>query len=199
MQRAAAIFYGLSIFVLMTAFFVLQPSKAPEVAAFQQSVKLQVSVAWQQTIGDGPYFDTLANIYDGVTGFYMQASNQAIALLSQPDSDAAVYYVFHTTYQDFAQIFKSRQVHLAQTLNSPGPDKFMTEAAIDNIIPDSIVQASESSGVIAGAAVNAVDAPVNQENSWVTIQDNFTGQKYCLAIYNGEVNKYLGECKSIYR
>lgn len=177
----------------------MQPSTVPEVSALQTEMKQQFGVAWQQTIGDAPYFDSLAYIYDGVTDFYDQASREMIVLLSQPDTDQDLYYVFHAVYADFAQMFQPRHYSLAQKVEIPGPGIFMTQKAIDNIVPDSIAEEKTLSGSVSGALTfyQGIE-PVNKANSWVTLQDNFTGQIYCLAIYNGEVNKYLGDCKNDY-
>lgn len=195
MQKATAIFYGLSISVLMTALFVMQPSKVPGVAAMQTGIEQQFSIAWQQIIGDGPYFDELAFVFDSITAFYDQATNETVVMLSAPDTDEAIYYVFHTTYENIAQIFHPKQAYSAQNVDLTDYDNFMSEQAINNIVPDTI---KTLTGTVAGEETFRYAEPVNNENSWVTIQDNFTGQIYCLAIYNGEVNKYLGHCKSEY-
>lgn len=185
----------------MTAFFVISPSKDPEVASLQNDIKHQFGIAWQQTLGDAAYFDTLGQIYEGVTAFYDQSSQAYISLISQPDSDQALYYVFHSTYEEFARIFSKEPKALATEnidLNLSLPGKFMTEQALNNIVPETIEPVKVSAGLVAGAGVESAE-PVNQTNSWVTLRDNFTGQLYCLAIYNGEINKYLGACKNDYR
>jgi len=201
-QKATAIYYGLSIFLLLTALFVMQPSKGPEMVALQGQIKQEFSVAWQQTIGDQPYFDDLGMIYDGVDSFYNQAAIYTISLIRQPESAEVLAYIFKTTYQDFAQAIRGAQLSqkLAQTdLEVLPPDKFMSEAPIYNIVPDYAEALSgKPEGQVAGASVQSGN-PVNSTNQpWVTIQDNFTGQLYCLAVYNGNVNKYLGPCKYDY-
>ena len=174
----------------MTAVFVLQPNRSPQVSALQDSMKQQFSIAWQETIGDQPWFEDVSFVYDSVSDFYSQATDATIALIGpQGNSDQDIYFVYRTVYHDFAQIIGGHITTLAQAEPAMPPmSKFMTEPAITNIIP-------VISGDVSGASMDAVE-PVNKVNSWVTIQDNFTGQMYCLAIYNGEVNKYLGICKS---
>ena len=195
MQKATPIFYGLSAFVLMTAFFVLQPSKIPEVASFQTGIEQQFSVAWKQTLGDGQYFDSLANIYDGITAFYDQSASATLALLTQPESDEALYHVANATYEVLVKAIVHASEPKVAAIQAPvlPPDgQFMTQAAITNIIPVSV-------GNVSGVSITHDQAPVNDKtNSWVTLRDNYTGQMYCLAIYNGEVNKYLGACKNDY-
>jgi hypothetical protein len=46
-------------------------------------------------------------------------------------------------------------------------------------------------GRVAGASVSKRLMPPN----WSTLTDNITGQQYCIALFNGEVSKYAGECK----
>ncbi len=195
MQKAIPIFYGLSAFVLMTAFFVLQPSKTPEVASFQSGIQQQFSMAWEQTLGDEPYFDSLAYVYDSVAAFYDQSAQATVALLTQPESDAALYHLATATYEVFAKAFvQASAPKVAIPVPVRPPDgQFMTQAAITNIIPDLSI------GSVSGASYSHSQEPINKTvNSWVTLQDNYTGQMYCLAIYNGEVNKYLGACKNDY-
>lgn len=191
-SRVETIFWGLGIFLLSAGLFLLQPSKIPETTALQDQVQHQFIMAWQQTIGDQPYFDDLSIIYDGVSSFYNQAAIYAVSLIRQPESDAALAYVFKTTYQNFAVAFDKIKIgHKLADVQLPAvpANKFMTEQAIMNIVPG---------GQVAGASVQSGN-PVNSvAQPWVTIQDNFTGQLYCLAVYNGDVNKYLGPCKYDY-
>ncbi len=60
------------------------------------------------------------------------------------------------------------------------------------------ISQAQVQGFVAGTYVD-LEQPVNDmSRPWVTLQDNMTGQTYCVAIYNNEVNKYLGECKRDY-
>jgi hypothetical protein len=189
MQRATSIFYGLSIFVLMTAFFAMQPSKIPEVASLQTQIKQQFSTAWQQTIGDQPYFGGLADVYDGINVFYDESSKVLASLILQQDSDQAIIYVFSHSYGDFAAIFQNKGHVAGSEIVLPDPQHFMVEPAIYNLVPE-----KQNPEQVLGANIDS--EPVNGINQWVTLRDNFTGQLYCLAVYNGEVNKYLGACKN---
>jgi len=87
---------------------------------------------------------------------------------------------------------------------------------LDEFIKDELLAINElwselekmEEGVVAGESIEkatisydskSMSAPVNDsDRPWVTLKDNLTGQKYCVAIYNNEVNKYLGECKYDY-
>ncbi len=180
--RAQQVFYILTSFIFLTAFFVFgnvgEIRQVKEVGELRQSIQQQFSVAWQQTIGDQPYFDDLAYVFDGVSAFYDQSTVAYVDLISQPQADQDIIYVYQRVYSDFASVFQARAsdvaVEKAEPLVMPG--KFMTEAAMYNIIP----------GDVAGVSIDA---------TWVTLQDVITGQPYCLAIYNSNVNKYLGSCK----
>jgi hypothetical protein len=184
--KVEKIFYALAIFVLMNAFFILRQSSVPEVSNLQNQVKQQFSIAWQQTIGDQSYFTELSGVYDGITAFYNQSADATIALIKSPDSDADIYSVFSKTFNMIAQVFQKPQQTNAAVASDNQTQKDKNHFNISTPI-DSQTQ------LISGTAIVK---PVNQINSWVTIQDNFTGQLYCLAIYNGEVSKYLGPCKS---
>ena len=170
-QTAKAIYYFLIMFLLGTALFVMQPTDIAEVRNWQAGIKSQLSVAWQQTIGDQPFFADFA-------------------LIAEPDSDSDLVYVYSQVYQSLAKtaqpppdadlVYKTAQITI--------PLNFMSGEAIYNIVPyRSIVQTI--GGSVAGASV---------ASPWVTMQDAVTGQNYCLAVYNGHVNKYLGECKDDY-
>ena len=75
----------------------------------------------------------------------------------------------------------------------------MSEEPLYNIVPYRTIV--KTIGTVAGASIDlrAMTDPVNSQNQpWVTMRDALTGQYYCLAVYNGEVNKYLGPCKFDY-
>ena len=197
-KKAAVIFFVLSVFLLATVFFVLQPTNIPELKTWQTGIKQQFSVAWQQTIGDQPYLDNLALIYRGVSDFYGQSSEQTISLFSQPETDRDLVFVYSQVYQKFAGVFASKPI----TVHNVGvpsevaiPDNFMTEEPLNNIIPDSQVTRIVNHESIAGAVTEQAQPVNSYSQPWVTIQDAVTGQVYCLSVYNGDVNKYLGECK----
>jgi hypothetical protein len=189
-------FYGLSIFVLGTVLFVMQPNQNAGVATVQSEIKQSFSIAWQQTIGDQPYFTDLAEVYDGVEAFFKQTTDATIALFQGSESDTDIAFIYKTVYQDFAGMF-NQTPHTAVVELPAMPKNFMAEKPINNIVPEVHITKNtyQGSGEVAGVSV---DKPVNDINSWVTIRDNYTGQLYCLAVYNGDVNKYLGACKNDY-
>ncbi len=194
-HRTHKIFYTLSAFVLMMAFFLLQPSKNPEVAQLQSQMGQQFSVAWQQTIGDQPYFEEFAVIFDGVKSFYEQSATAVVALMEDKAMDRDLAFVFKTAYQDFGQIITGQRgwqpTQVAEAKQA---------ASLGLVTPTpwvSLPQATISqSGSVAGAVLD--NSPVNIEKPWVTMKDNLTGQLYCVALYNGELNKYMGPCANDY-
>jgi hypothetical protein len=199
-DQAQKLLYGLSIFIFMTALFVMQPSRVPATGLLQDHIKNQFTQAWKQTIGDQPYFDSLAVIFDGVNSFYNQSAQAAIHMVGHPDSDRALAYIFKTMYLDVALAVRGDHVaQAAMAEETVSQSTFMTQTAISNIIPEVMNHESgiRNQGQVAGMTIDST--PVNAQNPWVTLQDNFTGQVYCLAVYNGEVNKYLGPCKNDYR
>lgn len=174
---AEKLYYTLAGFLLLTALFVLHPSQRPEFATLQNQMISQFLVAGQQTLGDQPYFEDLALIFDAVHEFYDQAGIASIALFEHGAADRDLAVIFRQTYRTLAGSFSK---------SSNPTVTFMSEPPIYNIIP-----ASTLSGIVSGA----IEPAVNDQTPWVTIKDNFTGQLYCLAMYNGNVNKYLGPCK----
>lgn len=189
-DKALQAFHGLAIVVLATILFTLHPSKLPEVSALQNSFTQQFSIAWQQTLGDQPYFSDTADIYNGLASFFDQASQSTMALLADPGSDQDIVFVYGKVYADIVTGFKKSDLDIASNIPNPVQDKsFMTEAAIYNIVP----------GSVAGASTTSVDQPKHQNDSpWFTATDGLTGQTYCVGVYNGEINQYLGGCKDEY-
>jgi hypothetical protein len=199
-QKANAIFYGLSGFLLMTALFVIQPSQVSEVSLLQNEMVQDFSTALHQTIGDQPFFSDVGTVIDGVAAFYDESASATIALFEPQDRDQDIVYVYKTVFNIFAEVFTTPHGEVAgvETVNI-SLDKFMTEPAILNIIPgDHVTRNNEHvTEEIAGMSTQ-YSTPVNTDQPWVTLRDNFTGQTYCIALYNGEVNKYLGPCKYDY-
>ncbi|OGE88064.1 MAG: hypothetical protein A3J07_01700 [Candidatus Doudnabacteria bacterium RIFCSPLOWO2_02_FULL_49_13] len=189
-QAAEKLFYGLAGFILLTALFVLQPTNRTELAALQDEMTGRLSVAWQQTMGDGPYFDNLILVFDSINEFYGQAGNASLALLEHGVGDRDLAVIGRNFYHELA-FSLSHLADSGQILAAiPSGIEFMSEPPIYNIVP-----VAANSGAVAGALVE----PVNGDLPWVTMRDNLTGQLYCIAIYNSEVNKYLGPCKYDYR
>ena len=212
--KTASIYYSLASFLLLTGLFVLTPNTSPEVTTLQSEIKHEISVAWEQTIGDEPFLTDLVTVLEGVEAFYTQSADAMIALLEdRTGSDRDLAWIFNQTYNSIAASFKPKATELAvnqvggtqieaeEELDMPN---FMAEAPILNIVPEGF-KLETSSPVVAGVSNSTPETfvypdttPVNLTQPWVTIKDNTTGQLYCLAVYNGEVNKYLGECKYEY-
>jgi hypothetical protein len=192
-SRANTIFYTLSAFVLLTAVFVMTPSRVPEVSLLQTEIKTQFITAFQQTMGDQPYFDDVILVFDGVSAFYEEAATSAIALFEDREADAELAYIFQTTYKTLVATLGSYVSEEASAnVAVSEPETPVTESGLYiNPVP------LRYEAAVSGSFVD--NSPVNLEKPWVTIQDNYTSQLYCLAIYNGEVNKYLGPCQDDYR
>ena len=198
-SSAEKVFYGLSIFLLGMALFIFTPNPSRDIASFQSEARTSLSIAWQQTLGDQPYFTEVGEVVDGLTMFYDQATSSMIAMLSMPSADADIAQVFGQTYRIFAQSVQTHKVGPASEASLVTQASFMAEQPIFNIIPTQ--NAISGSGQVSGQETQAFTNPaqvVNLSNPWFTAIDAMTGQKYCMAIYNGEVNKYLGPCKNDY-
>ncbi|HTL39586.1 MAG TPA: hypothetical protein VL306_02130 [Methylomirabilota bacterium] len=180
--------------------FIFFPNSSANVLSFQHQAQTSLSIAWQQTIGDQPYFAEVGDVIDGVASFYDQATNATIAMLSMPEADQDLAAVFSKTYQLLAHSLDKPNTAVALNENMVNPADFMTQEPVFNIILDKTQNVSakpEVSGEEITVFHNSSEV-VNLENPWFTAMDAMTGQKYCMAIYNGEVNKYLGECKNDY-
>ncbi|MBX4186859.1 MAG: hypothetical protein KW802_01185 [Candidatus Doudnabacteria bacterium] len=198
-QTAQSIYYSLAIFVLAAAFFVMQPSNNQELVAWQSDIVQQLTVASKQTMGDRPWFSDLADVYDGINNFYDEAANATIALFSQPETDEDIIYVFNNVYTSFLQSFREgamtpKVAGLSISQVQTMPQDFMKEEPLYNIIPyrDVVRTVNDASNTLTSDPINPVNSPAQP---WVTVQDNTTGQLYCLAVYNDTVNKYLGACR----
>jgi hypothetical protein len=140
-------------------------------------------------------------VFDTVASFYDQSASATIALLSQPETDQDIIFVYSQVYQTFAKAFNpnygnpSAIAYTEMPLPSEIPN-FMSEEPLYNLVPyREVVKTLQTTPVVAGTAVS-VEVPVNSEElPWVTMSDNSTGQLYCVAIYNGTVNQYLGPCQ----
>ncbi|OGE73699.1 MAG: hypothetical protein A3I07_02000 [Candidatus Doudnabacteria bacterium RIFCSPLOWO2_02_FULL_42_9] len=186
--QAKPIYYGLAAIVVSTAFFLFVPLSNPEVASVQQDMVQRLDIGWQQTIGDRAWFEEVFFIYDTVQNFYTQSADATIAFLEDSEADADIYFVWGSVYQIFADVFDQSDSNLA---HGPLPSaetvpNFMTEEPLYNLIPYREVVKTIETPVVAGSATGA----------WRTIIDGVTGQSYCLAIFNGEVNQYVGTCSS---
>ncbi len=190
--KAATIFYSLASFVMFMALFVMQNSAIPEVAVLQDTIQHEFSVAFIQTIGDGPMFEDVALVFDSITEFYRQSAEASVALIQDEASDRDLAFIYGQAYHQVVLAFHPAP---AVPVTAAGPeviaDNFMTEPAISNILP-----AAEELPV--GAIAGISTEPVNTQMPWVTMKDNLTGQIYCVALYNGELNKYLGACRYDY-
>jgi hypothetical protein len=197
-RSALSIYYGLAIFVVGAVVFVMHPSNVPEMTNWQNGIKHEFATAFKQTMGDQPWFSDFELVYDSVNNFYTQSSDATIALLAQPDTDSDIAYIFKEVYLSFAHAIKPPANTLAykDLPLPPMPPNFMTEEPLYNIVPYRTVVKTIDDGQVAGTSTD--NSPVNTKQPWVTIQDNLTGQLYCLAVYNGTVNKYLGPCKYDY-
>jgi len=199
-RTAGKIYYWLSGFALLLVLFLMQSQTQPEVQALQAEMKSRFAVGVAQVWGDQPYLDGLESLYLGTTSFFEQSADTLAFFLASPDADQDIAFVFNRTYADVYASFTGKHIELAfePDLGSIDPPvhiplNFMSQQPLANIVPEQHMAMVKP--VVSGAIIAIEQTPVNKAGEWVTIQDNFTGQKYCLALYNGEANKYLGSCK----
>lgn len=215
-HRAQHLLYLLSAFVLLNAFFVLQPARAEEVRVFQRDIRVKSVLATVQVVGDYEFFDGLDMVWRGINDFYASSAENFLALLEPRGTDDDVIYVFSQIYLSFNEAFRAERqggVVAGERTEAVEIDfeTFMSEEPLRNIIPDPEVPLSLGSFLkteprVAGVAVVNQGGEeyyygevVNRNQPWVSIKDNWNGEIYCIALYNGEVNKYSGKCKYDYQ
>lgn len=207
-RRLEQTFYVLASAVLAVGFFVVSNSQLPEVQAYKSQLRQEFVVAFEQTIGDGPVFDDVFLVINGINDFYAQASDAVIALLSQPETDEDMIYVFGSVYQTFAKAFvdPSADQPAVAGVEIVILENFMQEEPIYSIMPESHIFPAEEAASAASQVSSTqpympefVEGEIaNTDLPWVTLKDNVTGEFYCTAIYNGEVSTYQGKCKNDY-
>ena len=100
-SKSQTIAYGLTIFILLNALFVVSHDNY-EIA---RSMQEQFETAFIQTVGDQPFMATeLALIYDSLDNFYASASGEAMALLDPKGSDDDIIRVGRQVYLAFADV-----------------------------------------------------------------------------------------------
>ncbi len=200
-HRLSATYYGLSIFVLGTALFVMQPRNDIAVTLWQDDIKQQMSLGMAQLWGDEPVLADVALVYGGVEKFYEESSLTLFALMSNEQLDSDITFVYGQVYNNFVYMINPEaETKVAGDFDANIDLKidlanFMTEEPLYDLAVIPAGQTiKEEAGAVAGWTQPSAE-PVNLDNAWFTVVDGLTGQEYCMAVYNGEINKYLGKCK----
>jgi hypothetical protein len=204
------LFYGLSAVVLGAALFVLQPANNSDLAKFQANIKDQVSVATVQVFGDQPVFSGVDLIVGSINEFYNQSADAFLALLAPTPGEEDMSRVAQNVYAQIVVMFDQNSIQQPQVagvqIEAPPavPDNFMQEEPLYNIVPE-LPSAPPSPYFetpfrkkITQSAASFTPAVNDGGGAWVNLRDEVTGQIYCVAIYNSEINRYLGPCKNDY-
>lgn len=209
-RQAEQIFYASAIAILMAVFFVINPNGTREVSSAQERIFSDVSLAFTQLIGDEPLFRGVSDLWDGVEGFYVSAADQALVLIQPTEAETRTLAFFYKgTEAALGRLADGRVAGITKETEE-------TESAAGLVIEESAVlsdfgilpigepiynivpytEADITRSKLVGQAEFEPDrtVPVRHYSGWMTVEDAITRQKYCLAVYNGEVNKYLGEC-----
>ncbi|OGE81243.1 MAG: hypothetical protein A3H72_01330 [Candidatus Doudnabacteria bacterium RIFCSPLOWO2_02_FULL_48_8] len=159
--RGQKLFYGLSMFLLLAALFVMQDSHVPRntyhVTQFKQEVRTALARGFIQTVGDGPFMTgELVLIFDSADNFYKDAAREMMALLEPRGADDDIIKVGREVFLAFGGIKnyelritdsgkvagKSTDFEPQSAIRNPQSDenltknnKFMTEEPIWNIVP----------------------------------------------------------------
>ncbi|MGE5392615.1 MAG: hypothetical protein ACM3NH_02630 [Candidatus Saccharibacteria bacterium] len=203
-RRAEQIFYASAIAILMAALFVIHPGRSMAVADLQDRMFSDAGLAVVQLIGDEPLFEGVSDLWAGVTGFYGEAADSMLALLAPTESE----YRLASSVREGVGSMREFALAYRTASGSSGISNDLPETIASNIEPIGEplynIVPDKNAGSIAWdmpkkspepkVAGVAIVKPVPAGQSWVTIEDAITRQKDCLAVYNGEVNIYLGEC-----
>ncbi len=217
-KRIEQFFYVASAFVLLGTMFIIKQPANQEVAAFRDDVIGQFTIAFKQVVHTNSSLESVQLVWNGVNDFYGHSADQMIALLDvgemSPDVQQGVDNIAFAATNIFNiknELLPTTQVaSIIQSTTSSvgyiGPTlKDVVSAGVENVMqkiesvqltPKVEVEVPQkATGQVAGVSTHD-EQPVNSpQKPWVTLVDNITGQKYCVAIYNEEVNKYLGECQ----
>jgi len=196
---AEKLFYGFSAVLLGAGIFVIQPAHNQDVSNFQSNIKNQFALAAGEVLDYHPMLDSVEFIVSGVNQFYQEAAISMTAILTPSGSMNGLNFVATSTYQRFASLFNQNLPKVAgisiiarqkeETLVIP--PNFMQEDPVYNIVPQQSLN-------FAPANQAAIIPPAIPKETWMNITDTNTGQVYCVAIFNSEVNRYLGPCKNDY-
>ncbi len=221
-------YYALSATALFGMMFVISPTSSADVEKFQQGIVEQFQVAFEQVVGDVDLVEPLDLVWSGMESFYDQGSTQVLAMIPvvevPEEVPVALANAKTATISFFAKGLEnvlpqpraeSPTVALGEPVYNIVPPFNVPDLAAYNVIrveelaivkteidpgqseTTTFVSVSDSPPAVAGVSI-AAEEPVNSSQPWVTLKDNLTGQLYCVAIYNNEVNKYLGECQRDY-
>ncbi len=218
-------YYTLSAVALFGVMFVFSPSTSVEVKDFQTQIIAQVRVAFNQTISDVDLVEPLDLVWSGIDSFYLAGSQQALAIIPAVEIPDSVHLAFQQVSDKSIKFLASNfEKVLPQPIPAVEYPQELAQAPVYNIVPpftdsrqeayNGYVREEISTNVVPSQELATEDTvsssasvlgittdeqPLNSISTpWVTLEDNITGQKYCVAIYNSEVNKYLGECKHDY-
>lgn len=212
-HSAETIFYSLSALALGAALFVLQPTHNTDLSRFQFDAKHEFATAALQVFGDDPGaygYNQASFIVSSINQFYAEAANATIELIQPlPGQYDDLTYIARNMKNEFVSLYgqirgMTPQVAGVSTSSEQlfvPPADFMSQPPLANIVPDTFSSAPKPAPIVESAQITLPQAstPVPKpQDIWVNLQDGATGQVYCVAIFNAEVNRYLGPCRNDY-
>jgi hypothetical protein len=205
-------FYVLSSLALMSALFVITPNANAQVSNFQSEIGMRFQIAAIQVFGDQPILNDVKGIVYGVNDFYQQSADAMLALLTPTSADKDMNQIIAQTYTNLKLSFNTFKLtpQIAGTFTTKEstlepkvsisdeafPSNFMQDPPVYNLLPEGITPKISYSADVASTETNL---PQVSTASWTNMRDSVTGQVYCVAIFNAEVNRYIGPCKNDYQ
>ncbi len=212
-------FYTLSIFVLLGLMFVARPAnktfEGVSTAEFKEGIVRQFRVAVDQILVPVHPVSELSLLWQSIDKFYFTSSQEVLVVIPAIEMPDGVQVALDRLAFAVAEGLRGHQSFSVQSVvQNPSHDVSgetrvsLLNKALDlakslqrNLAIETASRAiiSAPTGSVAGLSINSVEAANSRQKPWVTLEDNLTGQKYCVAIYNSTVNKYLGECDADYQ
>lgn len=180
--------------LLGAALFVMQPTEIKEVVTFQKDIQTKFAQSFVQLVGQQNFVEPFEFVWTGVSDFYSQSTDVAIAMISPSEETLAMMLRFDSQYHKDVETIKTAFV----------PRGFMSEEPIYYMVPVSDAESlldpyfSEDNnyarqGLVAGESITG-DQPDPAPATWLNVPDSISGQIYCVGIFDGSVNVYAGTC-----
>jgi hypothetical protein len=191
-----SMFVFLSI-ALMAVLFVMQPTDDKDMQAFKSEVQDMFVTAAHQVMGDQSVVEPFAFVWTVTQDFYGQSADQALALLKPDDSLVELALMFDGEYLLDKEMIQAPVITRAA---SEEPVQLValqhneTEDLLDPNFDEDLAYVEDFGGRVAGESITTGEPQPTQTAEWVELHDSITGEAYCVAVFFGAINSYMGPC-----
>ena len=187
------IYYTLSIALLGALLFIARPSSNPVAENLRNEISNQFNLAFLQVVQPQSVLEDVENVVLAVNEFYNQSAEATIALLNPIASNKVLELAVDRAYTGLTSVFLKYHSLVKPTFASSGISSnffFHSKSFERSENKDAFVN---SPGLNKGFFYFGSENNTAQSN-WTNLKDLVTGQIYCVAIFNSEINRYLGPC-----